>query len=70
MKAKDLIKKSVTIHDVYKNIEEANGRGEFKFFYPHFVYVSNEVKMQLMSDGFKLSEGEFFVGNNGLIIEW
>ena len=71
MKASDLIKKSLDIQVIYKNIEERNSNGEFKYFIPHFVYVSDEVKLKLIADGFKV-----YIGNwsnfspNDLIIEW
>ena len=70
MKAKELVKNSVKIEDIYLNIEERNKMGEYKIFYPYYVYISNEVIMQLIEDGFKVSKGEWFKGQIGLIIEW
>jgi hemolysin-activating ACP:hemolysin acyltransferase len=70
MKASELVKNSVKIEDIYNSIEHQNKIGEFKIFYPHFVYVSDEVVKQLIEDGFKVSKGEWFKGDIGLIIEW
>jgi hypothetical protein len=48
-----------------------NSAGQFKHAIPHFIYVSDEVKLKLMADGFKV-----YIGNwggfspNDLIIEW
>ena len=70
MKASELVKNSVKIEDIYNSIEHQNEIGEFKIFYPHFVYVSDEVVKQLIEDGFKVSKGEWFKGDIGLIIEW
>lgn len=71
MKATDLKPTYVNIEDIYKVIESKNGMGEFKHFIPNHVRVSDETKMQLIKDGFKV-----YVGNydgfiiNALIIEW
>ena len=70
MKAKELVKKSVKIEDIYLNIEERNKLCECKIFYPCCVYVSDVVITQLIEDGFKVSKGEWFKGDIGLIIEW
>ena len=70
MKAKELVKKSVKIEDIYLNIEERNKMGEYKIFYPCYVYISDEVIMELIEDGFKVSKGEWLRGEIGLIIEW
>ena len=70
MKASELVKNGVKIEDIYNSIEHQNKIGEFKIFYPHFVYVSDEVVKQLIEDGFKVSKGEWFRGEIGLIIEW
>ena len=71
MKASDLKKKSIDIESIYKEIESMNSAGQFKHVIPHFIYVSDEVKLKLMADGFKV-----YIGNwsnfspNDLIIEW
>ena len=71
MKADSLVKKSVTLENIYKSIEDDNGRGSFKHFIPHGLYVSDEVKLQLMADGFKVYVGDWDgVMLNALIIEW
>lgn len=71
MKAKDLIKKSVSIEEMHKLIEEANNRGEFKTFLPHFVNINNNIMLQLMDEGFKVYYGEWGANMGScLIIEW
>ena len=70
MKASELVKNSVKIEDIYLNIEERNKEGDYKIFYPCYVYISDGVVMQLIEDGFKVSKGEWFKGDIGLIIEW
>ena len=70
MKANELIKESEPIEKIHNGIIEANKNGSFKFFIPHFVYVNNDVKSQLIKDGYKLYEGNWDSYMNGLIIEW
>jgi len=71
MKAKDLKKKSISIEDVYKRIQQANDNGDFKIFIPHFHNVSKEVTIQLFDDGFKTYKGQWDgVITECLIIEW
>jgi hypothetical protein len=72
MNAKDLRKKSLTAKEIFEeisNINELNPE-HFKFFIPHFRYVSNDVQVELSKMGFKLTHGEWFRGDYGLIIEW
>lgn len=71
MKAKHLKKTSVAIDNIYKEISEANARGEFKIYIPHFAYVDEEVKCQLIEDGYKVYRGDWD-GHmiNCLIVEW
>lgn len=70
MKAKDLIKKSLSIDEIYKQIEIDNKAGQYKSFIPHFMCVEDKIVNQLINDGFKVSKGEWMRGDNGLIIEW
>ena len=54
-----------------KLIEEANSRGEFKTFLPHFVNINNNIMLQLMDEGFKVYYGEWGANMGScLIIEW
>lgn len=71
MHAKDLVKKSKTIDQIYKQIEAANMNGEYKCFIPHFIYVDPNIKLQLVEDGFKIHVGDWdsFM-KDSLIIEW
>lgn len=71
MKAKDLKKESEVIENIYKAISEANANGYYKHFIPHFVYVSESVKMQLIDDGYKVYKGDWDgITKDCLIIEW
>ena len=70
MKAKDLIKKTLSIEEVYKHIEQDNKDGQYKSFIPHFMCVEDNIVNQLINDGFKVSKGEWMRGDYGLIIEW
>ncbi|WP_373735344.1 hypothetical protein [Bacteroides heparinolyticus] len=70
MKATDLEKTSPSLDDIYGTIKLANERHEFKVFYPHWVYFSDACKLELIRNGFKLSEGEWLRDSYGLIIEW
>ena len=75
MKAKEIVKVSIKIDDIYKRISDlsndVNNEHVFKISYPHWVFVSNEVKSQFMNDGFKLSIGDWDgIMLDSLIIEW
>lgn len=69
MKAKDLIKKGMSIDKIYKDIEDKNNDGCCMLFIPKDMYVTDNVKLQLIEDGFSVRIGEFF-RTEGLIIEW
>lgn len=70
MEAKSLAKTSPSLDDIYANIECANKRHEYKVYYPHFIYFSDELKLELIRKGFKVYLGEWFHGDMGYIIEW
>lgn len=70
MKAKELEKHSPSLDRIYNDIKEANQRNEYKIFFPHWVYFSDECKLELKRQGFKLYQGEWLHGDYGLIIEW
>jgi len=71
MKATDLKPNYVNIEDIYKIIESINGRGEFKHFIPNHVRVSDETKLQLIKDGFKVYNSNYDgIIIDALIIEW
>jgi len=72
MNAKDLIKTSKTSEEIFKEIQDSNKNNpsHFKFFIPHFIFVSNDAIADLSRMGFKVSHGEWFRGDTGLIIEW
>lgn len=69
--ASDIVKKSVSVEDIKKDISRAvGGSSVYKLFYPHWIYISDEVRLELMRDGFKVYTGEWMRGDIGLIIEW
>ena len=72
MNAKDLTKKSLTAKQIFEEISRINKDNPacFKHYIPHFIYVSNEVQVELLNIGFKLTQGEWIRGDIGLIIEW
>ena len=71
MKANELKKQTEVIDNIYKAISEANSNGNFKHFIPHWVYVSDEIILQLINDGFKVYKGEWDgIMKDCLIIEW
>lgn len=70
MKANSLMKKSIALDEIYAQIEQSNERGQFKHFIPHFIYISDDVRLQLQNDGFKAYYGEWFANDSGLVIEW
>lgn len=72
MKANELKKISWTAEKIYDDISDLikSNPEHYKFFIPHFIYVSESVKERIMSDGFDLTIGEWGNGMHGLIIKW
>lgn len=70
MKANELEKYSPSLESIYSDIERENKNHAFKMFYPHWIYVSDICRLELMKQGFKVYEGEWMRGDYGLIIEW
>lgn len=71
MKAKSLKKVPEAIENIYKQISEANANNKFKCFIPHFIYVTDDVKMKLIDDGYKVYKGNWdAIMTDCLIIEW
>tara|TARA_R110001606_G_C15140160_1_gene624448 strand:+ start:304 stop:531 length:228 start_codon:yes stop_codon:yes gene_type:complete len=75
MKANDLEKISIDIEGIYESIENEVkiNPSIYKYGIGDSIFVSDEVKAQLMQDGFKISKGHYdFQGFSGfgLIIEW
>lgn len=74
-KASQITKESLTIEDIEKKISdiEANPyeKGLFKIFFPHWVYISNDVKLKLMEAGYKVYTADWDgVMKDAFIIEW
>lgn len=70
MNTRELERHSLPLNKIYEDIENANKRNEYKIFYPHFVYFSDACKLELIRQGFKVYQGEWMHGDQGLIIEW
>lgn len=73
IKATDLVKKSISTEQIYRNIQTmVNSNPEqYKHFIPNNIYVSDEVRLQLLNDGFKVYRGDWDgIMKDCLIIEW
>lgn len=73
MKASELKKVSITIEEVYEEIQNTvkHSPNHFKHFIPHFVYISEDVKDNLMRNGFDLTIGDWDREmKDCLIIKW
>ena len=70
MKASELIKKERTIESLYKEIESANERGEYRMPCNPLMYISNDTVARLLADGFKCMYIKDSFGIESLIIEW
>ena len=70
MKASEIKKESISIESIYGWIKSAISNKEFKIFVPHYVFMSDDVKLKLIEDEFKVHKGEWLRGDKGLIIEW
>lgn len=71
MKANSLVKQEITIGKIHQDIQQSNDEGKNKIFIPHFIPLSDQTKLQLMNDGFKVYMGAwdgFMI--NCTIIEW
>ena len=71
MKAKDLVKKELTLESIYKGIEQDNDNGYYKHYIPHFMYVADNTRLKLIDDGYKVYRGDWDgLITNVIIIEW
>jgi len=71
MRANELKKESISIEDIYEAICNANTFKQYKHFIPHHIYVSEQVKLRLIEDGFKVYKSDWDgVTKECLIIEW
>ena len=70
MKASELIKKERTIESLYKEIESANERGDYRLPCSPWTYISNDTVARLLADGFKCMYIKDHFGIECLIIEW
>ena len=70
MKASELIKKERTIESLYKDIESANERGDYRLPCSPWTYISNDTVARLLVDGFKCMYIKDHFGIESLIIEW
>ena len=72
MKASELTKRSKTVEEIIEDIKVTikSNPCQYKYFLPHWIYVSNEVQVELSMLGFKMTHGATFNMDYGLIIEW
>lgn len=73
MNASEIKKTTLTAIEIYEHINDnlKHNPNTFKHFIPHYIYVSDEVKLQLINDGFKVYIGNWDnIINGALIIEW
>ena len=71
MKASELIKKSVTIEEIYAQIEASNENKNCRISLSNSMYIDDQVIIQLVSDGFKVYRGSLYgTAIDELIIEW
>jgi len=71
MKAKELNKKSISVEVIYKDIQNQEDNNCFKHYIPHFVFVSDKTKLELIENGFKVYIGDWDgIITNCIIIEW
>ncbi|WP_223559610.1 hypothetical protein [Chryseobacterium lathyri] len=69
-KASDLTKKSLTKAEVYENITRYNNTSIYRHAIPPEAYISEEVILSIMQDGFKVSKGNMIGFIDAWIIEW
>lgn len=69
-KASDLTKKSLTKEEVYDNISRSNNTPIYKHAIPPESYISEEVILSIMKDGFKVYKGNTMGFVDAWIIEW
>lgn len=71
LKAKDLVKKPLTIKDISEQIKVANEGGSYKIHIPNFSAVDENIIPTLIQNGFKVYRGDWdgFM-KDVLIIEW
>lgn len=72
-KASDLTKRSISKDEVYAEISELYNRKQshYKHFIPCYIYLSEEVILQMLNDGFKVYKGDFdHINKDVWIIEW
>ena len=70
MKAEELKRKERPIEDIYKEIQLANERGDYRYIPMPFQYVSPSTIAILLNDGFKCYQGKDLSGLTNWVIEW
>lgn len=69
MKASELKKKCIGIDAIFKQIKATNENGYCKYNITDDIFVSDEVKLKLMENGFKVYKKEI-CGCGYLVVEW
>ncbi len=70
MKAEELKRKERDIEYIYKEIQLANERGEFKMVVMSYYYISPVTIATLLNDGFKCYQIKDSCGLTNWVIEW
>ena len=71
MKANELKKISVKLDTIFTDIVAANTSNAFKIHYPHFIFVADNIRLELINLGYKVYIGDWDgIMKNALIIEW
>ena len=69
-KASDLTKRSLSKEEVYEFIAGFNNTSTFRHVIPPDFYISEEVIVSIMRDGFKAYKGKMHGFEEAWIIEW
>ena len=70
MKAEELKRKERDIEYIYKEIQSANERGEFRMVVMPYYYISPVTIATLLNDGFKCYQIKDSCGLTNWVIEW
>lgn len=69
-KASDLTKRSITKEEIYNSIANHNNMPCYKHAIPPEFYISEEVIVSMINDGFKVYRGDMMGWKDTWIIEW
>lgn len=69
-KASDMKKISLTKEGIYDNLSNQNNTAIYKHAIPPDAYISEDVILEIIKDGFKMYKGNLFGMTDVWIIEW